>query len=73
MTPSVSEALAEARRHGDLAERARQAMVEHARARRAAIWSAHCAGLSIRRIAAELGCSPTVVQSAVTAARDEKI
>jgi transposase len=46
-------------------------MLASARARRAAILEAHQAGMSIRQIAAELGCSPAVVQNAVRAARAE--
>jgi DNA-directed RNA polymerase specialized sigma24 family protein len=71
MIDSVAEALLAARRHGGLAERARLAMLEHAKARRSAILAAHQAGISIRRIADELGCSPTVVQAALRIARGE--
>jgi uncharacterized protein (DUF433 family) len=46
-------------------------MLEHAKARRSAILAAHQAGISIRRIADELGCSPTVVQAALRIARGE--
>jgi hypothetical protein len=68
---NVSGSLAAARRHGNEVETARQKMLASARARRAAILEAHQAGMSIRRIAAELGCSPAVVQNAVRAARAE--
>jgi DNA-directed RNA polymerase specialized sigma24 family protein len=71
MTDAVAEALVEARRHAGLAERARLAMLEHAKARRAAILIAHQSGMSIRRIAEELGCSPTVVQAALRLGRTE--
>jgi DNA-directed RNA polymerase specialized sigma24 family protein len=71
MTPSAVEALAAARRHGGISEQARLSMLEHARQRRAAILKAHLEGISIRRIAEELGCSPAVVQSAIRAAREE--
>lgn len=71
MTPSAAESLAQARRHGDLVERARLMMLEHARAKRAAILAAHREGMSIRGIAEELGCSPAVIQAAVRAARNE--
>ncbi len=47
-------------------------MLEHARARRAAILAAHQDGLSIRAIAEQLGCSPAVVHAAVRAAREER-
>jgi transposase-like protein len=62
-------ALEMARRRGTETEAARQRMLASARARRAAILAAHRAGMSIRRIAAGLGCSPAVVQDAVRAAR----
>jgi Homeodomain-like domain len=68
---NVGGSLAAARRHGNEVETARQKMLASARARRAAIFEAHQAGISIRRIAAELGCSPAVVQNAVRAARAE--
>jgi DNA-directed RNA polymerase specialized sigma24 family protein len=68
---NVGGSLAAARRHGDEVEAARQKMLASARERRAAIIEAHQAGMSIRRIAAELGCSPAVVQNAVRAARAE--
>ena len=71
MSESAAEALLDARRHAGLAEQARLAMLEHARARRTAILAAHQAGMSIRRIAEELGCSPTVVQAALRLARGE--
>ncbi|GAA1395940.1 helix-turn-helix domain-containing protein [Catellatospora coxensis] len=67
----VAHALVDARRHGGLAEQARMAMLEHAKARRNAILAAHRAGMSVRRIAEELGCSPTVVQTALRIARAE--
>jgi DNA-directed RNA polymerase specialized sigma24 family protein len=71
MTDSTDEALLDARLHGGLAEQARLMMLEHAKARRSAILAAHQAGMSIRRIAEELGCSPTVVQAAIRIARGE--
>jgi hypothetical protein len=67
----AGDALEVARRRGTETEAARQRMLASARARRAAILAAHRAGMSIRRIAAELGCSPAVVQDAVRAARVE--
>jgi DNA-binding NarL/FixJ family response regulator len=72
MTPAATAALTAARRHAGLVEKARFAMLEHARARRAAILTAHQDGLSIRAIAEELGCSPAVIQAAVRAARDDR-
>jgi hypothetical protein len=69
---NVGDSLAAARHHGNELETARQKMLASARARRGAILEAHHAGLSIRRIAAELGCSPAVVQNAVRAAREEQ-
>jgi DNA-directed RNA polymerase specialized sigma24 family protein len=71
MTEPAAEALLNARRHAGLAEQARLAMLEHAKARRTAILAAHQTGMSIRRIAEELGCSPTVVQAALRLARGE--
>lgn len=65
MTDNAAEALLDAPQHGELAEQARLAMLNHAKARRAAILVAHEAGMSIRKIAAELGCSPAVVQGAL--------
>ncbi len=61
------DALRRARRAGTLVEQARQDMLAHARDRRHAIADAH-RHLSVRRIAAELGCSPSVVQAALRAA-----
>lgn len=72
MTPAATAALSAARMHAGLAEQARLAMLKHARARRAAILTAHQDGLSIRAIADQLGCSAAVVQAAVRAARDER-
>jgi hypothetical protein len=69
--PGHGDPLAEARRHGMDTEAARQQMLASARARREAILEAHRAGMSIRRIATELGCSPAVVQDAVRTARAE--
>ncbi len=67
----IAAALATARQHATDTEAARQRMLTSARARRAAILDAHRAGMSIRQIAAELGCSPAVVQDAVRTARVE--
>lgn len=67
----ASRALAAARRLGADAEAARRQMMAGARARRAAILEAHRAGMSVRKIAAELGCSPAVVQDAIRMARTE--
>ncbi|GAA2371008.1 hypothetical protein Cme02nite_44800 [Catellatospora methionotrophica] len=67
----ATDALVAARRHADLAEEARISMLEHARARRGAIMAAHQAGMSIRRIAEQLGCSAAVVQTALRLARVE--
>lgn len=61
------DALRRARSAGTLVEQARQDMLAHARDRRHAIADAH-RHLSVRRIAAELGCSPSVVQAALRAA-----
>ncbi len=72
MTPAVTAALSAARMHAGLVEQARVTMLEHARARRAAILAAHQDGLSIRAIAEQLGCSPAVVHAAVRAAREER-
>ena len=72
LTPrNVSDPLAAAQRHANDAEIARQKMLLSARARRVAILEAHRSGMSIRQIAAELGCSPAVVQNAIRAARAE--
>ncbi|WP_239335515.1 helix-turn-helix domain-containing protein [Frankia sp. CiP3] len=67
----VARALAAARRLGAEAEAARQQMMAGARARRAAILDAHRAGMSVRKIAVELGCSPAVLQDAIRTARGE--
>jgi len=64
-------ALAAARQLGADTEAARRRMMAGARARRAAILEAHRAGMSVRKIAGELGCSPAVVQEAIRAARAE--
>jgi DNA-directed RNA polymerase specialized sigma24 family protein len=71
VTPASDAALSAARMHAGLVERARATMLEHARAKRAAVLAAHQDGLSIRVIAEELGCSPAVVQAAIRAARQE--
>jgi DNA-directed RNA polymerase specialized sigma24 family protein len=67
----AGDPLAVAKRHASDSEAARKQMLSSARARRAAILEAHRAGMSIRQIAAELGCSPAVVQNAVRMARAE--
>ncbi len=67
----ADDPLAAARRHSSDSEMARQKMLSSARARRTAILEAHRSGMSIRQIAAELGCSPAVVQNAVRTARAE--
>jgi hypothetical protein len=66
-----ADPLAVARRHADETAAAREQMLVSARARRAAILEAHRRGMSIRRIASELGCSAAVVQEAVRVARAE--
>jgi len=71
MNDPANDALLDARRHGSLAEQARLAMLNHAKARRSAILAAHRTGMSVRRIAQELGCSPAVVQAALRLARGE--
>lgn len=63
----LQNALERARVAGSLAEQARQGMMERARQRQQAIAQAH-KHASVRRIAAELGCSPSVVQAALRAA-----
>jgi hypothetical protein len=68
---SALSALAAARQLGADTEIARQQMMARARARRAAILEAHRGGMSVRKIAGELGCSPAVVQEAIRAAKGE--
>lgn len=63
--------LAAARRHAEETAAAQEQMLASARARRAAILEAHDNGMSVRRIAAELNCSPAVVQEAIRLGRTE--
>ncbi len=62
----LENALQRARLAGKLVEQARQDMLAHAWDRQRAIAEAH-EHLSVRRIAAELGCSPSVIQAALRA------
>lgn len=48
---------------------AREQMLNAANRRQQALLAAHHAGLSIRQIVAQLGCSPAVVQHAIQTAR----
>ena len=68
---AAADPLAEARRHADETATAQEQMLASARARRAAILQAHRSGMSVRRIAAELGCSAAVVQEAIRLGRAE--
>jgi hypothetical protein len=73
MSPSflAADPIAEARRHAHETAAAQEQMLASARARRAAILKAHNSGMSVRRIAAELGCSAAVVQEAIRLGRAE--
>lgn len=61
--------LAVARTQASEVEKLRQEMLHAARARQATLLLLHDAGLSVRRIAAELDVSHAVVAHALTAAR----
>lgn len=65
----VDEALAAALAAASDITAAQQAIVEAARRRQQAILRAADAGWSIRRLASALGCSPSVIQAALKAAR----
>jgi hypothetical protein len=57
----IAELLEVAREAGTAAEAARQQMLAEAERRTVALRELHDAGLSVRRLAAALGVSPTVV------------
>lgn len=61
--------LEQARKAGDQAEAARQQILEHAQRRQDLVLQLYDGGVSVRDIAVHLNVSPTVVQSALVAAR----
>jgi DNA-binding CsgD family transcriptional regulator len=65
-TPSIEKLLEVARSEGLSAEASRLQMMEHAARRQKAVLDLTVEhGLSVRRIAVELGCSPSVIQKAL--------
>lgn len=67
----VTHALADARAAAGDIQAAQQTIRRAAQRRQQAILRAAEAGWSVRRIAADLGCSPAVIQAAISAARDQ--
>lgn len=61
----VDRLVEEAKNHAAESESAREAMMAAGRRRQEAILGLKAAGLSVRAIAARLGCSPAVVQEAI--------
>lgn len=64
MREEIDALVAQAINEGAAARAAREAMLGHARARQQAILALRNKGLTVRNIAARLGCSPSVVQDA---------
>lgn len=62
----------EARQSGTNCEAARLLMLATARQRQEGIFSLHVLRMSIRQIAARLGCSPAVIQSALKTAKGSR-
>lgn len=66
---AAADAVASAKVATEAVHAARAAMILHAEERRDACLAAHRAGVSIRRLADELGLSPGAVQRVVETAR----